>query len=119
MQRARLGNTATVNFEVTGSGGSNEIAPLILVTYIENAFKYGVSPDADESIVEVKIEIVNNRLSMFVLNKKVLLADSLESTGIGIINTAERLKLLYPGRHSVVINETNTTYSVTLLLELV
>jgi Histidine kinase len=119
LQKARLGNTAAVYFEVTGTCGSKQITPLILITYIENAFKYGVNPDADESVVEVKIDIANNGLRMFVFNKIVPLAESINSTGIGITNTAERLKLLYPGKHSIDIKETIATYSVTLSLELV
>jgi LytS/YehU family sensor histidine kinase len=118
LQKARLGNTAALYFEVTGTCNSKEIAPLILITYIENAFKYGVNPDADESVVEVKIEITDTGLSLFVFNKIVPIAESIESTGIGITNTAERLKLLYPGRHSIDTKETMTTYSVTLLLKL-
>ncbi|MFM2359022.1 MAG: hypothetical protein RLY16_1015 [Bacteroidota bacterium] len=119
LQRARLGNTADINFEVSGNANSKEIAPLILITYIENAFKYGVNPDVDDCRVEVNIQITNNGLAMYVFNHKVPLADKIESTGIGIVNTAERLKLLYPNKHKIEIKENSETYSVTLTIELI
>lgn len=119
LQKARLGNTAYIKFETSGATGSKEIAPLILITYIENAFKYGINPDVDDCVVDVKILVTDNGLTLFVFNKKVPLAEEIESTGIGIPNTAERLKLLYPNKHEVEIKENDETYSVTLSLELI
>lgn len=118
LQKARLGNTAHINFETSGDAGSKEIAPLILITYIENAFKYGINPDVDNCRVDVKIQMTNNRLTMFVFNNKVLRADKIDSTGIGISNTTERLKMLYPNKHEIEINENNECYSVMLIIEL-
>ncbi len=119
LQKARLGNTANISFETSGVMGNKEIAPLILITYIENALKYGINPDVDDCVVDVKIQITDDGLTLFVFNKKVPLAAKIESTGIGISNTAERLKLLYPNKHKIEIKENNETYSITLSLELI
>ncbi|MGC4103226.1 sensor histidine kinase [Ferruginibacter sp.] len=119
LQKARLGNTAVVNFDCSGTAGDKEIAPLILITYIENAFKYGVNPDVEDCLVQVSIQITDTGLSMFVYNKKVPLAATIDSTGIGVSNTAERLKLLYAGKHSIEVKENESTYSVMLSLQLV
>lgn len=118
LQKARLGNTASVLFEVKGNTGDKQIAPLILITYIENAFKYGVNPDADECVVEVNIQIKTEGLNMFVFNRKVQLSEDKSSTGIGVMNTSERLSLLYPNKHELEIKEDNETYSVNLFIEL-
>lgn len=119
LQKARVGNTAEIRFNFSGEPGVLEIAPLILITYIENAFKYGVNPDVDECVVNVKIQMTDGGLSLFAYNKKVPLADKIDSTGIGISNTAERLKHLYAGKHSLTINENKETYSVHLSIALV
>lgn len=119
LQKARLGNTATISFETTGETGTKTIAPLILITYIENSFKYGINPDVDGCVVDVKIVLLDNRLTLFVFNKKVLLAEKIESTGIGISNTAERLQLLYPNKHHIEVEDNNETYSLTLSLVLI
>lgn len=119
LQKARVGNTAEIRFSFSGEPGVLEIAPLILITYIENAFKYGINPDVDECVVNVKIQMTDGGLSLFAYNKKVPLADKIDSTGIGISNTSERLKHLYAGKHSLTINENNETYSVHLSIALV
>ena len=118
LQKERLGNTAIIRFESSGETGGKEIAPLILITYIENAFKYGVNPDADESLVEVTIHITGSTLNLFVFNNKVPLPKHIESTGIGISNTAERLNLLYPDKYNLLIKEDKVTYSVNLSITL-
>lgn len=119
LQRARAGNTAFIIFECSGQLYGLDIAPLILITYIENAFKYGINPDAGNSLVEVYIQVTGNTLQMQVHNNKVPLADITgNSTGIGITNTSGRLNLLYPGRHTLEIKEDEKTYSVNLSIKL-
>lgn len=119
LQRARLGDTTRIRFEVSGEPDNKAIAPLLLITYIENAFKHGVNPDEEDCIVEVNIQVTDTWLKMFVFNRKVSLAQDVDSTGIGIANTGERLRLLYPGKHKLDIEEDDKTYSVTLLLEMI
>lgn len=119
LQKARIGSTTQVRYECSGDPGNKNIAPLILITYIENAFKYGVNPDEEDCVVEVKIRVTGTGLIMSVYNKKVLLAKNFDSTGIGIENTGQRLHLLYPGKHSIEVNQDDKTYFVTLNLELV
>jgi hypothetical protein len=58
-------------------------------------------------------------LTMSVFNKKVPRAKNIDSTGIGIANTAERLHLLYPGKHKLEKMEDDKTYSITLSLALI
>ncbi|MVT08740.1 sensor histidine kinase [Chitinophaga tropicalis] len=118
LQKSRLGNTANIRFEYGGLLNGKEIAPLILITYIENAFKYGVNPDDDECIVDVEISVEDARLYLKVFNRKVHISETHYSTGIGIENTRERLQLLYPGRHRLNIEEDNMTYTVHLIIDL-
>jgi Histidine kinase len=120
LQRSRLGNTATIIFTCTGNENNREIAPLILVTYIENAIKYGINPDVDDCVVEINIQILNNNLSLYVFNKKVAMAtNSMDATGIGMRNTDKRLQLIYPNKHTVYIQENEASYTVRLSIELI
>ena len=118
LQKARLGDTVTVYFDCTGETRNKEIAPLILITYIENAFKYGVSPDEDDCIIKISIRIQDERISLHILNRKVARSARLESTGMGMKNTEKRLDHLYPQKHTLLINDGNENYSVTLSIEL-
>ncbi|SFD98203.1 Histidine kinase [Chitinophaga sp. CF118] len=119
LQKARLGNTTYVRFECSGEPGSKEITPLILITYIENAFKYGINPDVDDCIVEITLQVTDTGIRLYVFNKKVQVPYGTESTGIGMSNTRERLKHIYPERHNLQISENKETYSVTLSLQLI
>ncbi len=119
LQKARLGNTAEIRFESSGEPGNKEIVPLILITYIENAFKYGVNPDVDDCTVKIVLQITDEGIRFYVFNKKVQRSAHLESTGIGMSNTSERLKHLYPGKHFLEISDNKETFSVTLTLTLI
>ena len=119
LQRARLGDTTRILFQCSGDPEGKQITPLLLITYIENAFKYGVNPDVHDCLVEVNIHLIDTGLRMSVFNRKVPHAKNIDSTGIGIANTAERLHLLYPGKHQLEIAEDDETYSITLSLELI
>ncbi len=115
LQRIRLGDTAKVDFEITGDTQGKQIAPLILIPFVENAFKHGVNPEKDSNI-KVHIDLSDKSLSMIVYNKKVGGID--ESLNVGIENTRHRLNLLYPGRHTLTIEDNAIDFLVNLTLVL-
>ncbi len=119
LQKARLGNTARVVFECSGNPGDKQIAPLLLITYIENVFKYGINPDVDDCIVEVTLQITDTGIRLYTFNKKVQHSALANSTGIGMNNTGERLKYFYPEKHSLQVSENKEAYSATLSIDLV
>lgn len=93
-----------------------KIAPMILIPFIENAFKYGVST-VKESSIEINISLSGSVLSMQVHNK--LHSDSrLDSGGLGLKNVENRLKLMYPDRHKLSCGLKGNTYSVDLEINL-
>ncbi len=119
LQKSRFGNTADIIFEYSGEPRNLEISPLLLITYIENAFKYGVNPDMSDCVVEIILQITNGGITLRTFNKKVQLSAQAEATGIGLDNTKDRLAHLYPQKHNLKIIEDKLTYSVTLSIELV
>jgi LytS/YehU family sensor histidine kinase len=118
LQKARLGNTANVRFKCWCDPGDKKIAPLILITYIENAFNYGVNPDVENCIVDIELEVTETGIRLKTFNKKAQSNAKADSSGIGMQNTRKRLQLLYPDKHLLDITENEETYSLTLLLTL-
>jgi len=118
LQQARLGGSAGIRFEISGDPGDLEIAPLILITYIENAFKHGINPDIDNCRIDIRLQIIADGIQLQVINKKVHVSPGLHETGIGEQNTAERLKRIYPARHSLSVDDKGDAYSVTLSITL-
>lgn len=115
LQKARLRDAVLVDYRLEGEGQSLEIAPLLLFSFIENAFKYGVSPE-EESRIEIHLRIEETSLSLKVANKKVDVSSFETSTGVGLQNTRERLRLLYPNAHQLTIDDSPTDFCVHLHL---
>lgn len=118
LQQLRLDDTAEIDFTIKGRPNGQQIAPLILISFIENAFKYGVNPQ-QKSLIQLHLSIAENHLHLRTFNKKVRVFHNDEaSSGIGIENTKMRLKLLYPDKHLLIINETAQDFTVELTLHL-
>ena len=117
LQKARLREAVQVDYLLEGDPGGLLIAPLLLSSFIENAFKYGVNPEED-SPIGIHLNIRDHTLRLIVTNNKVQVSQLEESTGIGLRNTRERLRLTYPGAHELTIDDTATEYRVHLFLQL-
>ncbi|GAB4038960.1 sensor histidine kinase [Spirosoma gilvum] len=117
LQKARLRDAVRIDYQLEGDEKQWEIAPLLLFSFIENAFKYGVSPD-EESLIDIHLRIEEDRLHLYVANKKVQVSQFENSTGIGLQNTRERLRLLYPDAHQLMIDNSPTDFRVHLRLTL-
>jgi len=118
LQLLRFGDDTGIKYTAKADPGSRRIAPLILIGFIENAFKYGINAE-EESSIEINIDLHGNELKLFVRNKKVVEKKMQEEgTGVGIQNTAERLKLLYPGKHNLEIVDNPSDFIVSLSLQL-
>jgi len=119
LQKLRLDSNATLTFEVKGNTTGRAIAPLILIPFIENAFKYGINPDENSSI-EIKIDIENQTLQMKV--KNTIVASEIDEelkTQEGLKNTQKRLDLIYTGKYDLEVHENENVYDVNLKIELV
>lgn len=91
-----------------------KIAPLILIPFVENAFKHGDLKDPKKPLT-ITLEAVGNTVSFIVKNKKNNF--SKDSTGgIGLDNVKKRLALLHPDNHTLNITETNSDFTVHLIL---
>jgi LytS/YehU family sensor histidine kinase len=118
LQKLRLDNSVMLTFDIHGTTTGRAIAPLILIPFIENAFKYGINPDKD-SYIKIAIEIQNQSLSMSVKNS--IVASEIDEgfkTEEGLKNTQKRLDLIYSGKYDLEVIEDGKEYGVNLRIEL-
>ncbi len=116
LQKLRFENTVMVNYFLNGSTEGKQIAPLILITFIENAFKHGVNPE-ENSRIAISISITLHEIHLKVHNNKVHHASVENATkGMGIDNAIARIQLLYPGKHELIIDDKPDYFSVKLTI---
>ncbi len=116
--KLRFGNDVVINYNVTGKTDGLQIAPMLLIPFIENTFKYGINTE-EEMQINISITIENKVLTLKTYNKKVFKkVNNPLNNGIGIMNTRKRLKVLYPDNHLLLINDNETDYILTLTLHL-
>lgn len=97
-----------------------QIAPMLLIPFVENAFKHGIS-FRESSYITITLEVRDNTLYFDVCNSKHARLDNdpeQNSNGIGLNNVKQRLRLLYPDKHELVIRETKKDFFVHLTLKL-
>lgn len=118
LQKLRLGETVSVTFEVDGNPGGLQIAPLTLITFVENAFRHGVNPE-ETSNVSFVISITADSLDFRSSNTKMTLWKNNNYIGsLSIENIRKQLEQYYPQRYLLQINDTGNTFSVVLNLRL-
>ncbi|MCW3126548.1 MAG: hypothetical protein JWO03_2206 [Bacteroidetes bacterium] len=118
MQKLRLGDTVRLSYVLDVRGADLEIAPLILIPFIENAFKYGVNPEEDSHIL-ISLSTSGRVLTLIVDNNKVAKnMDDMLRSGLGLTNAQSRLKFIYPGKHELVIKEDEHKFHVNLSVNL-
>jgi len=116
LQKLRLSKKVTLNYSVQGEYKQVIVAPLILMAFVENAFKHGVSNNIAASI---KIEINVNELTINLITQNTILDknSSEDRIGVGLQNVTQRLALLYPdNRYQLHINTENNIFEVVLVL---
>jgi LytS/YehU family sensor histidine kinase len=120
LERLRLNDQIPIKFEVTGDPHKYRIAPFIFITFLENAFKHGVSNNNPKAWVNVSVQLIGNECIYTVENSKITTAkpESEEKSGIGLQNVARRLELSYPGQYDLNVNDLPDRYLITLKIVL-
>ena len=116
LQRLRLGKKVTLDFEVTGNTEGKIIAPLILMTFIENVFKYGLS-NHEQSVITIRISAEPRTITFYSRNRMFPVIKHVERSGIGIANTKKRLEHLYPNKYFLDIDARDGFFTVQLTLQ--
>jgi len=106
---------AYINFDIEGNVDRQQIAPLILINFVENAFKHGIADDIKNPI-QIKLKISSSGINFRVSNlKNNAIKD--KTSGIGLMNVKRRLALIYPKNHALVINDEVDNFSIDLKID--
>jgi len=118
LQKLRYGQTVEIDYTPCNPRPGMMIAPLLLIPFIENAFKYGINPES-LSRIEITMQLKQSELHLHVYNQKAFSRDDSEAVGgLGMKNTRQRLSLLYPDKQKLFIENTKTDFTVDLYIDL-
>lgn len=118
LEKLRLSDNVKINFLIEGVIDTVRITPLILITFLENAFKHGVTSTSKESWIEVSLVSKPGALHFVVSNSKSGSTNSEEKSGIGLQNVKRRLDLSYPGKYKLEMSDQANEYRINLSLDL-
>jgi len=121
LEKLRYGEKLNIEFNVDGPMKDKQIAPLLLLPFVENSFKHGVSKKISDKWIKIDLNIREDELLLKVINSK----NSNQSSngqdyteGIGLQNVKRRLDLLYENKYELEINESENEFKVNLQLQL-
>ena len=118
LQKIRFGDRVKIERSIEiGDGFAHHIEPMLLIPFIENAFKHGTNV-ASEALITVKIGFLNGELQLYVKNKYATQSQptSSHNNGIGLMNVQRRLALLYPESHKLKVTKEGEWFEVDLTL---
>lgn len=118
LEKLRLEDDFPIEISIKGDYSRLQIAPLIFITFLENAFKHGTNHGDKESWVRVAFEFNENHCKYMVSNSKGEKSKETDKSGIGLKNTKRRLNLSYENLHTLEIIENELTFEVKLEIDL-
>ncbi len=120
LEKLRLNNEVPISFKIIGNTEGVQIVPLILITFLENAFKHGISNNAKDAWINITLELSGKACVYTVENSKLSAQDekTKEKSGIGLQNVQRRLELSYPNQFDLEVEDDNNHYLVQLNLDL-
>ena len=119
LEKVRYGDRLELSLDVVGEYQDKLIAPLLMIPFVENCFKHGVSVMRGNQWIHLAINVAVDRLDFDLSNSKPPNAvEQKNKKNIGLLNVKKRLQLLYPGDHILEINSSEDVYDVHLALPL-
>jgi two-component system, LytTR family, sensor kinase len=107
-----------IQFDYNSINKDIDIAPMLFIPFIENAFKYSKVEEYSDAYVRISLNSDAKYLNFQIENSVPIQGKSLAGNGLGINNVSQRLDLLYPNKYDLNIKENETTYSVNLKIEM-
>lgn len=116
LQKLRFKGQSNIKLQIKGEIASQQIVPLVLISFVENAFKHGVATD-EQNPIEIYIYINANKL-LFTIKNKINNHQKDQTGGIGMVNVIRRLEITYPNAYKLNINNENEFYYCELFIDL-
>jgi sensor histidine kinase YesM len=118
LEKERVGYRCKITYTANlDSERQYKIAPMLLISFVENAFKHGACT-IEDCFVTIDIMIKDNKLLLNISNSIPAKKRDVVSTKIGLKNTQKRLEIIYPERHKLEIKPTKTVFNVNLEIDL-
>jgi two-component system LytT family sensor kinase len=122
LERIRTRSTDRIRFSVNGDPGNVMVAPLIWISFVENAFKHGMGSRAADGFVNIEMDIRPNAVVFKCMNnfgesKTAYTPNANNVGGIGMENLKKRLSLIYPDKHRLKIEKNEGIFFVELILK--
>src|SRR5258705_313868 len=120
LQKIRSGEQLSIEINKQGDVIDQKIAPLLLITFLENAFKHGAKGSSGNTFIRLDIKVEKNKLNFTVENNKGVIdeVNTGDQNGLGLENVKRQLELLYPGKHLLNIKDQPDRFVVALQLSL-
>ena len=118
LAKVRQGEKVTVKWNCTGEHGHRKIVPMLLIPFVENAFKHGVNSGLNHYEIDIEIMLKKNLMHFHCRNQYRKNGHSPDPGGLGLENVKRRLELLYPGKHRLHISDHNGSFDVGLEIDL-
>lgn len=119
LEKVRYGNKLDLHLSIPEETGKLQIAPLLLLPFVENCFKHGASKFLTNPWINLKIEIKEKKIFLKLMNGK---DDNMEERhsklGTGITNVQKRLNLLYPDKYELQISDEREVFVINLWINL-
>ncbi|WP_420386509.1 sensor histidine kinase [Roseivirga sp.] len=120
LEKIRYGSRLNVNMTVNNENGDESVSPLLILPFVENAFKHGASEEIEDSWISIDLSLKHRGLTLKVENSKSNHDESEDrfsyKEGIGLKNVKRRLEILYPESHELNIHESSDSFLVVLKL---
>lgn len=117
--KLRYGEKVPLGFNIEVVDEPYKIVPLILISFVENAFKHGPDRSRNDAWIDISLSVINEKLLLVVKNSVNHSATKSVNGGLGLENAKRRLELHYSKRHKLSIKENENTYSVELMIDLI
>lgn len=104
IQRLRMARNIPIEFKVEGDPSGLEIAPMLLIPFVENAFKHGISY-TESAFINISLEIGKNGTLHLIVRNSLFKQRVSEKGGVGLNNVLKRLSLLYTDAHTITVRE--------------
>jgi len=120
LQKLRSNAQLDIETKISGEIGDQQIAPLLLITFLENAFKHGAKGSTENTFIKLTINVEKDKLNFTVENNKGYIDEvkTGDHNGLGLENVKRQLELLYPGKHLLNIKDEHDRFTVALQLSL-
>jgi LytS/YehU family sensor histidine kinase len=119
LQKQRFGNAVRITTVVKDLDIPHEIEPMLLIPFVENAFKHGVGM-IEDPYIDIQMYLADGKLHFKVENRFVENSAEVKdsASGIGLNNVRRRLNLLYPQKHTLDIDSANGIFTIYLQIDL-